>query len=111
MISDYKQRKIVGGVYAVSNTSNNKKLVMMTTNLEGSKNRFAFSQNTNSCISPHIQDDWKKYGAKAFAFQILESLEKKETQSFEQFQTDIKALYEMLIDQAGQGQLYNKRIQ
>jgi hypothetical protein len=91
----YEQRKIVGGVYLIKNTQGEKALLEATTDLRGSKNRFSFSQKTGSCVDMRIQDDWKKYGADAFVFEVLEEHEKGDSQTMEEFQSDISVLKDL----------------
>ncbi len=42
----YKDRRIIGGVFVIRNTATNKLFLDSTTDLQGSKNRFAFAQQT-----------------------------------------------------------------
>ncbi|MDD5017481.1 MAG: GIY-YIG nuclease family protein [Eubacteriales bacterium] len=107
ILAAYKQRKVIGGVYTITNTANGKILMLMTTDIAGSKNRFEFSQKTGSCISFQLQDDWKQFGANAFSFDILESLEKKESQTLKEFQEDLKILYGVLLEKIDACRLYN----
>jgi hypothetical protein len=88
----YEQRKIVGGVYLIKNTRGGKMLLEATTDIRGSKNRFDFSQKTGSCVDMRIQSDWKKWGADAFVFEVLEEYEKGDSQTMNEFQSDISVL-------------------
>lgn len=38
---------------------------------------------------------WKSHGAAAFSFEVLETLEKKEAQSDQEFSEDIDILYQL----------------
>lgn len=91
-IASYKARKIVGGVYCIRNTITGRILLQSACDLHGCENRFRFSQTTDSCTLLCLSADWKQYGGKAFAFELLESLEKKETQTDAEFQSDIETL-------------------
>ena len=104
ILAAYKQRKIIGGVYAINNTVNGKILLVQTSDIEGSKNRFEFSKKTNSCISFQLQKDWKTFGAEAFSFEVLEKLEKKDTQTLKEFQEDLRVLYNILLEKMDQDQ-------
>ena len=108
MINDYKQRKIVGGVYAITNTPNGKMLLQTTSDIQGSQNRFEFSQMTGGCVSMQLQEDWKAYGADAFTFEILGQLEKKDTQTAEDFADDLKTLYDIILQDIDPSRLYNR---
>ncbi len=102
----YKERKIIGGVYAVVNSATGKMLVLSANDLQGSRNRFEFSQKTGSCINLKLQDDWQKYGSSAFRFEVLEELAKKETQTPGEFAQDIDTLYELWAEKLSGKDLY-----
>ncbi|SKC72104.1 GIY-YIG nuclease family protein [Maledivibacter halophilus] len=102
----YKERKIVGGVFIIKNIINGKMLILTSTDLYGCKNRFEFSQKTGSCVYMKLQSDWKKLGGEAFTFEILEKLEKKDTQTPKEFKEDIKVLEEIWLEKLGSHKLY-----
>jgi hypothetical protein len=52
LMLEYKERKVSGGCYKITNTANQMFLLATATNLQGLKNRFEFSQNTSSCVMP-----------------------------------------------------------
>jgi hypothetical protein len=91
----YEQRKIVGGVYLIKNTQSGKSLLEAATDLRGSRNRFDFAQKTGSCVDMRIQQEWKKWGADAFVFEVLEEHEKGNSQTMEEFQSDISVLKDL----------------
>lgn len=97
--AQYKEREIIGGVYIIKNMLNQKALFVATTDLQGSKNRFDFSQKTGSCIDLKLQSDWDKQGGGQFVFEVLEELKKGETQTAEEFKADIEILKEIWLDQ------------
>jgi hypothetical protein len=88
----YREREVVGGIYAIRNTASGKLLLQSTADMAGSRNRFAFSQQTGSCVSMKLQRDWAVYGKAAFVWEILEELVKKETQTEGEFSEDLRAL-------------------
>ena len=91
----YEQRKIVGGVYLIKNTRGEKMLLEATTDIRGSRNRFDFSLKTGSCADMRLQEDWKKWGADSFVFQVLEEHEKGDSQTMAEFQSDISILKDL----------------
>lgn len=103
---EYKQRKIIGGIYAITNTSSGKILLESALNLASSRNKFQFSQNTGSCISPKLQKDWNEFGHLSFKFEVLEEIEKKEDQSDKQFSEDVKLLEDLWREKYDVDQLY-----
>jgi len=98
LAAKYKDREIVGGVYVIRNTQNNKLLFGAVTDLHGIKNRFEFSLITGSCVDPRLQSDWNK-GSGQFVFEALEELRKGETQTMEEFKADILALKDIWLDE------------
>ena len=95
LLQSYKERAVIGGVYAIVNTETGKKLLGMTTDVQGSRNRFEFAQSMNGCVHPRLKDDWAKFGGHAFRFEVLEMLEKKKEQNDSDFLHDIEALFEI----------------
>jgi hypothetical protein len=106
MLAAYKARVVLGGVYAITNTATGKKLVEATQSLPGIRNRFEFSQTTGSAVSLRLQRDWNTYGPEAFAFEVLEELEKGETQTQREFADDLKVLNEMWLEKVHPEELY-----
>ena len=90
--TQYKERKRTDGAFVVMNTAANKLLLCITADLQGSRNRFEFAQNANTCVDLELQKDWKEQGRSVFVFEALEELEKKETQTDDEFNNDIKIL-------------------
>jgi hypothetical protein len=91
----YKSRKITGGVYIIGNTFGGKSLVECAVDLRGSKNRFEFSKSTGSCVEPRIRDDWDKFGAENFSFEVLEEISKDDERTDGEFKADILLLKEI----------------
>ena len=110
-LAEYKERKITGGVYVIKNTANEKSLLASSTNLQGCKNRFVFSQKTNSCVDMKLQNDWKTFGAEAFQLEVLEELEKKDDQTSKEFAEDIKMLYELYLEKSNPEKMYWVKIE
>jgi len=96
--AQYKEREVIGGVYAIKNMLNNKLLLAVTTDLQGSKNRFAFSLKTGSCVDMKLQGDWRNHGSEQFVFEVLEELKKGNAQTAEEFKADIDTLKEIWLD-------------
>ena len=104
--AQYKEREIIGGIIAIRNTLNNKMLLEATINLQGSKNRFDFSQKTGSCIHMKLQDDWNKQSSDQFVFEVLEELKKGDTQTEKEFKADIDILMEIWLEKMSDNDLY-----
>ena len=106
IIAAYKERKVIGGVYAIKNTVNGKVLLLSANNLQGCKNRFEFAQSTGGCVSFQLKEDWNKYGGKAFVFEQLEEIEKKPEQTQKEFDEDIKLLHQIWIEKLSNAEMY-----
>ncbi|MCX6013632.1 MAG: GIY-YIG nuclease family protein [Chloroflexi bacterium] len=77
LINEYKQKKIIGGIYRVTNTRNGMYLLDYTTNLQAKQNTFDFIVSSGYCFHYKLEKDWAAFGGKAFNFEMIEALEKK----------------------------------
>ena len=90
LLKSYKAQPSVGGVYAITNVVTGKRIHSITTDLKGSRNRFVFAQQMNSCVHPQLRDDWARLGGQSFRFDVLETLVQKEGQSDGDFRTSLR---------------------
>lgn len=104
--TQYKERKKTGGVFVIRNTAAGKALLLAAADLQGSRNRFEFAQKTGSCVDLKLQKDWAEQGGNAFAFEVLEELEKGETQTDAEFSKDIALLKEIWQEKLAGERLY-----
>lgn len=95
IINEYKDRKLRGGVYTITNTQNGKYLLAHTVNVQSVQNHFQFAVTTGSTIHPKMKKDWEEVGAKAFTLEILEELEQKPGQSQAEFMDDLQTLEQL----------------
>jgi len=98
IITQYKEREIVGGVYVIRNTVNNKVLLDAAADIQSIRNRHEFAQKTGSCVNPKLQMDWQEYGSGAFVLEVLEELTKGSSQTDGQYKADIVFLKEIWLD-------------
>ena len=98
LVEAYLDQKKIGGIIAVQNTRTGKKLIISTPDIQGYRNRFAFSQQTGSAVHVKLRDDWKKLGGTAFSLVVVETLEKKPDQSDKEFSKDIQSLLELWME-------------
>ena len=104
--AQYKERAIVGGVYVIKNTINNKLLLEAAVDLQGRKNRFEFTQKTGSCVHVKLQKDWTAQGGGQFIFEVLEELKKGEAQTPEEFKSDIDLLKQLWQEKVANEDFY-----
>jgi hypothetical protein len=95
LISEYKQRKIIGGIFRVKNTNNGKYLLDYTPNLQAKQNSFAFMSSSSSCFDYKLKKDWEMFGSRAFTFDIIATLEKKAEQTQDEFMNDLQTLAQL----------------
>ena len=104
--AQYKEREVIGGVYAIRNTTKNKLLIEAAADLHGSRNRFEFAQKTGSCIHPKLQYDWAEQTADQFAFEVLDEMKKGDNQTSKQFSADIELMKQMWLEKLSGENLY-----
>jgi len=93
----YRETKIIGGVYQIKNTVNQKIFVESTMNLK-TINGKRFQLEMGSHRNKKLQKEWQEFGEEAFAFEVLEILEKKEN-DFLDPKDALKKLEEKWLDQ------------
>lgn len=77
----YKETPVKGGIYKITNKQNGKLFIGATRNFK-TINGVKFSLENKSHINKELMEDWATYGKDAFDFEILETLEKKDTPYF-----------------------------
>ena len=106
LINDYKQRKIIGGVFKVTNTVTGRYLLDSAADIQARQNAFNFSVTTNNAFDYKMRKDWQESGAGVFKFEVLDSIEKKESQSREQFMEDLKTLEQIWMEKSDASKRY-----
>ncbi len=96
LIQQYKGMKKEAGVYQIKNTQNNKILIESTPNLK-TINGKRFQLQMGSHMNNLLQEDWNKYGEKAFVFEVLEVLKEKE-EGFSDIKEELKKLEEKWLE-------------
>ena len=95
LINEYKNRKIVGGVYKITNSKSGSYWIDITTEIDKITNRFNFLKSTNTYFSLVMQDEWDKYGAESFNIEIVDRLDRKPEQNDEDFKKELELLKEL----------------
>lgn len=95
ILHEYKERKLNGGVYTITNTLTGKYLIGHAANIQSVRNRFQFAVTSGSAIHPKMQKDWAQNGAQAFVLQVLEELAQKPEQSQAEFMDDLETLEQL----------------
>ena len=98
ILGQYKEREIIGGIYIIRNTVNNKLLLEAATDLQSIKNRFEFAQTTGSCVYSKLRKDWSEHGSEAFFLEVVEELKRGSTQKDAEFKADVDFLKEIWFE-------------
>jgi group I intron endonuclease len=88
------------GVYRVHNTANGKSFVGSAVDLPAKMNAQRAQLEFGSHMNRALQEDWKRFGADAFRFEILEELEPLDTPGYEPAK-DLKVLEEIWVEKLG----------
>lgn len=93
--AQYKERKIIGGVYRILNQRSGRFYLNKTEDLQGTHNWFLSCCTTGICTHPRLVKEWNEYGKEPFTFEVLETWEKDVSQSADEFNADLKELLEI----------------
>jgi hypothetical protein len=76
-IAAYKERKTVGGIYAVFCRPLNQRWIGRASNLSTIQNRLWFTLRQGSSVHTSLQAAWNAHGAEAFTLQIIEQIDEE----------------------------------
>jgi hypothetical protein len=79
---EYLERTKPAGVFQVKKTANGKVLLGSSLNLDGALNGHKFTLKVGSPRIKALQEDWDRYGAEAFVFEVLEVVQVREHPHF-----------------------------
>jgi hypothetical protein len=74
-LSDYKERRIAPGVFAVRCAATGEAWVGSSPNPEQQKNRIWFALRQGGYPNPAMKAAWAAHGEAAFSFEVLETVE------------------------------------
>lgn len=77
---EYKEIKIEGGIYVITNKQNGKKFVASTPNFK-TLNGVKFTLENGLHTNKELQKEWKQYGKDDFDIEHVEVLKKEENES------------------------------
>lgn len=70
----YKGFDVLMGVYAIRHTASGRTLLGWSKHVHGTLNRHRFSLDTSGHRHLQLQEDWRRDGAGAFTFEVLDVL-------------------------------------
>jgi hypothetical protein len=79
----------------VTNARNGMYMLDYAVNIQAKQNAFDFMASSSSCLDYRLKKDLEAFGREVFAFEILETLEKKKDQSQDEFIADLETLAKM----------------
>jgi hypothetical protein len=97
LIREYKQNPPPAGVYRITNTANGKILVGRGMNVQARLNSHQAQLSMACHRNKTLQQDWDRYGAEQFKFEVLDVL-KLQNESPQQQQEELAALEEIWLD-------------
>lgn len=107
-IKAYKLAPKTAGMILIRNTANGRFLLGSTLNLHGLLDRHRFMLELGSHHIREMQADWKSFGADAFTFDVLETIEPSDDPAHDP-ERELEALEEMMVAEYGpiDGRWYN----
>jgi hypothetical protein len=102
LVARYKNRSVVGGVFAIKNAVLDKWYIDCTDDLRAAENRFDFMADSYM----RIAKDYHAQAGQGFSFEALEELTRGETQTDSGFREDLALLKEMWLEKLAGQALY-----
>ncbi len=108
LIDGYKEQSRVqtGCIYVIRNIKNGKIFLNAAPDLFAIKNRFMSGKQFGGSFHPKMNTDWALFGSDAFEMEIVEFMQKNETQTPEQFMDDLQLLKKMWLEKYDPSMLY-----
>lgn len=91
----YNNRLRRGGIYCIRCHADSKSWLRSAMDIESARNRFEFSVLMNSSPEHSMRASWIAHGASTFSFEVLETLDMKDTQLESEFAEDLSTLLEL----------------
>ncbi len=79
----YKEAPRPAGVYRIKNTANGRVFLGRAADLRGPLNRHRAQLEFGSHPNAELQEDWRRFGAGAFVFEVVETLPDKREEGFD----------------------------
>ena len=95
---EYKETVPVAGVFQIKNKVNGKVFLGSSLNIAGPLSAHEFMLASGSHRNAELLADYKKFGAAAFSFDILDVVHVKDVPGF-QLEIELKALEELWLDE------------
>ena len=104
---EYLRKGTQAGICKVECLENGRLMLASSTNAPGMLNSHKFQLLMNVHRNKGLQDDWNTFGEEKFAFEVIDTLNKKDDPAFD-IREELKALETLWREKlAGTKQLYN----
>ena len=80
--------------------------MLASAEIGGIQKRYEFAEATGGCFHPKLQHDAKTYGNDAFSFAVLETIERKDTQTDREFAEDLEVLLALWLEKYDPANVY-----
>lgn len=97
LIREYKENPPPAGIFRITNTANGKILIGKGINVQGKMNSNLTQLQFKAHRNKALQEDWNRYGAKMFTFEVLDYLERDAAHPERQSE-ELSALEELWLD-------------
>ena len=102
---EYKQMEFPMGVFQVKCMANQKSLIDNSTDMESKWKRHKMELKFGNHRNKDLQNDWNKYGADNFGFEVLSELKKNEEENMN-YNKELKTLQDMIIEEMNIENMY-----
>ena len=108
---EYKKIIHPKGVFKISNLINGKIFVSSSPNLDSKWNSQKMQLNAKTHPNFDLQKDWDEFGENNFVYEIVDTIDLKDSEPKKNYSADIKELEEMYLEelQPFDEKGYNKR--
>ena len=94
----YKEQKPVAGVFQIKNEVTGKVFLASSLNIQGPLNAHEFMLSSGSHRNRQLQADYKHYGAEAFRFDVLQTIDVKDEPGFN-LSRELEVIEELWLDE------------
>jgi len=95
---EYKEKPHIPGIFQIKNLKNGKVLLGSSLNIDGPLNAHEFMLSSGSHRNRDLQLDYKKFGAKAFSFDVLAFIELSNKPGFN-VEDELQLLEQLWLDE------------
>jgi hypothetical protein len=99
-VREYKQAFPPMGVWAVRNTANGRAWVGASRDADAALNRIRFELKMRGHRNRSLADEWARYGAEHFTFEVLERVRKRDDPAFD-YEAELQSMLAFWSEELG----------